>query len=99
MEQKIKGKVTMPTEVKVNRIKKIETARKSLKAFADVEINGLLLVKGLQVLSGKNGLFVSMPRQKGKDSKWYEIVRTLTPELKSQIISTVLSAYQAKEPV
>lgn len=85
----------MSLEVKVNRIHRIEKEGKSLRAFADIEINDSILVKGLQVLNGKNGLFVSMPRQKGKDNKWYETVRTLTPEAKEQIVSTVLLAYRA----
>jgi stage V sporulation protein G len=87
----------MSIEVKVNRIHRFEDEEKSLRAFVDIEINDSLLVKGLQIMQGKNGLFVSMPRQKGKDNKWYEVVRMLTPEVRTQISSIVLSAYQDKE--
>jgi stage V sporulation protein G len=87
----------MSIEVKVNRMHRFEDEEKSLRAFVDIEVNNSLLVKGLQVMQGKNGLFVSMPRQKGKDNKWYEVVRTLTPEVRTQISSIVLSAYQDKE--
>lgn len=83
----------MSIEVKVNRIHRIEDEEGSLKAFADIEINGSLLVKGLHVVRGEKGLFVSMPREKGKDDKWYETVRALTPEVRKQIASVVLSAY------
>lgn len=89
----------MPIEVKVNRIHKFEDNDKTLRAFADIEINGALLIKGLQVVQGKKGLFVSMPRQKGKDNKWYESVRALTPQIKSDIFSVVLAAYKGKESV
>ncbi len=89
----------MTIDVKVNRIHRIEGEEKKMKAFADIEINNSLLVKGLLVMSGKNGLFVSMPRQKGKDSKWYETVRVLTPDVKEQINAVVLSAYQTGEVV
>jgi len=89
----------MPIEVKVNRIHKFEDNDKTLRAFADIEINGALLIKGLQVVQGKKGLFVSMPRQKGKDNKWYESVRALTPQTKSDIFSAVLAAYKGKESV
>jgi DNA-binding cell septation regulator SpoVG len=87
----------MSIEVKVNRIHKITTAQKSLRAFADVEINGVLIIKGLQVLNGVNGIFVSMPRHLGKDNKWHEVVRILIPELKRQINSIVLSAYETQK--
>ena len=89
----------MSIEVRVNRIHRFEDEEKSIRAFVDIEINDSLLVKGLQVMRGKKGLFVSMPRQKGKDNKWYETVRALTPEAKEQIISVVLSAYQGEEVV
>lgn len=89
----------MSIEVKVNRLRRIQEDGKNLKAFADIEVNGFLLIKGVRVFSGKNGLFVSMPRQKGKDNKWYETVRPMTPEVKEQVASVVLSAYGEKEAV
>lgn len=89
----------MSIEVKVNRIHRFENEEKNLRAFADIEINGSLLIKGLPVMQGKKGLFVSMPRQKGKDDKWYETVKALTPETKQQIVSVVMSAYKAKDIV
>ena len=87
----------MSIEAKVNRIYRFHDEEKRIKAIADIEVNGSLLVKGLQVMNGKNGLFVSMPRQKGKDNRWYETVRTLTDQAKEIIISTVLSAYGVPE--
>ncbi len=83
----------MSIDIKVNRIHKFEDEEKKLRAFADIEINGSLLVKGIHVIKGKNGIFVSMPRIKGKDNIWYETVQALTPEVKAQISSVVLSAY------
>ena len=84
----------MSIDIKVNRIHRFTSEESNLKAFADIEINGSLLVKGLQVMHGKKGIFVSMPRQRGKDEKWYETVRALTPEVKDQIASIVLEAYE-----
>ncbi len=84
----------MSIEIKVNRLHKFDNGSKKLKAFADIEVNGSILVKGLQVVNGSKGLFVSMPRQKGKGDKWYETVRVMTPELKQQISEIVLSAYK-----
>ncbi len=86
--------VEMDVEVKVNRIHKLTNADKKLKAFADIEVNGLLMIKGLQIVDGDNGLFVSMPRQKGKDNIWYEIVRIMTPEAKKRIMQAVLDAFK-----
>jgi len=86
----------MSLEIKVNRIHRLDPQIRNIKAFADIEISGAILVKGLQVLDGRNGLFVSMPRQRGKDNKWYETVRTMTPEAKDKVMSAVLEAYGVK---
>ena len=80
---------------KITRMHKIE-GESSLKAYADLAINETLLFKGLRVVEGKNGLFVSMPREKGKDGKWYETIRPMNKEVKDQISLEVLSAYNER---
>ncbi len=82
-------------DIKVNRMNRFDDPDKNLKAFVDIEVNDSLLVKGLRVMNGQKGLFVTMPRQKGKDEKWYETVRVLSPAVKDQITETVLGAYEA----
>jgi len=66
----------------------------AVKAFCDLAIGQQFLVKGLRVVEGKNGLFVSMPRQQGKDGKYYDSVRALTDGAKSEVNRVVLDAYQ-----
>ncbi|MDP2044285.1 MAG: SpoVG family protein [Candidatus Omnitrophota bacterium] len=78
--------------ISVSRIHKIESDSK-LKAFADVSFSGIV-VKGFSVINGSKGLFVSMPRQQGKDSKWYDTVCPATQELKQQLSDAVLNAYK-----
>lgn len=81
--------------IQVQRIYKLANG-KSLKAFADITVNDALLVKGVRVMDGKKGLFVSMPReQSAKDKKWYDSVRCLTREVKEEIAEKVLEAYEA----
>ena len=80
--------------INVQRIHKL-TNGKSLKAFADVNVNDALLVKGVRVMDGKKGIFVTMPREQStKDKKWYDTVRCLTKEVKDEISEKVLQAYQ-----
>lgn len=81
-------------EVMVNRLNKFQNGKSSIMAFADIRIGDLIMIKGLSVRQGKNGIFVSMPRQKGRGDQWFEMVRALTPELKKSIIEAVLDAYQ-----
>ena len=67
---------------------------KPLKAFADVAINDAVLIKGIKVIEGREGLFMSMPQDQGKDKKWYESVRCLNNEVRQQISDVVLMAYR-----
>jgi stage V sporulation protein G len=46
----------------------------SLKAFVDVACDDVLVIRGVRVLEGKKGLFVSMPQEQGGDKKWYDQV-------------------------
>ena len=79
-------------ELSVKRIVRFD-GEGSLKAFCDLAIGEFLLVKGLRVVEGKKGLFVSMPRQQGKDGKWYEVVVMLTKEANTEVSKVVLDAY------
>jgi stage V sporulation protein G len=72
---------------------KFETDR-PLKAFVDIVVNNVLLIKGVRVMDGKKGLFVSMPREQAKDQKWYDTIRCLTQEIRNQITEVVLAAYK-----
>jgi stage V sporulation protein G len=63
------------------------------KAFCDISVLGGLVINGLRVVAGKEGLFVSMPREVGKDGKWYNTVTAVKRELKDEIDKVVLEAY------
>ena len=81
------------TSVSVQRLVRFQ-GEGSLKAFCDLAIGQQVLVKGLRVVEGKRGLFVSMPREQGKDHKWYDSVVLLTEEIKAAVTRVVLDAYQ-----
>ena len=66
----------------------------ALKAYCDLAIAEAFLIKGLRVIEGKNGLFVSMPRQQGKDHRWYDSVVALDKDTKNEVGRIVLDAYQ-----
>lgn len=66
----------------------------ALKAFCDVTVSNLVLIKGIRVVEGKCGPFVSMPRQLSKNGKWYDSVVPLSQEIKRQLHRTVLEAFK-----
>lgn len=75
------------------RINSLMPDNGSVKAIASVNFGDCLAVKGVKVMEGKNGLFVSMPSQKGKDGNYHDICFPITPEFRSQLNSAVEQAY------
>lgn len=68
----------------------------SIKAMADVVLNDQLQIRGLRVIDGSNGLFVSYPMDpfyKGEDFR--SIVCPITRQLREHIENCVLEKYQA----
>lgn len=68
----------------------------SIKAMATVVLNDQLQIRGLRVIDGSNGLFVSYPMDpfyKGEDFR--SIVCPITRQLREHIENCVLEKYQA----
>lgn len=78
-------------QVQISRIYKLDGESK-LKAFVDISL-GSLVVKGLRIVEGQNGLFVGMPRHQGKDGHWYNTVYPTSKEAQQELTQLVLSAY------
>jgi len=79
-------------DVKVIKIHRL-TGVSRIKAFVDLGINDALLIKGVRIVQGKKGLYVSMPIEQGKNERWYERVRCLNQDIRSLIADKVLDAY------
>ena len=79
-------------DVKVIKIHRLPQDSR-VKAFVDLGINDVLLIKGVRIVQGKKGLFVSMPTEQGKDERWYERVQCLNQDIRSLIAQKVFEAY------
>jgi stage V sporulation protein G len=77
------------------KVKKMHPVRKesNTKAFYSVIIDNTYLVTGIKIMNGRNGLFVSMPQQKGLNDKWYNIFCPITKELYQQFQEIILKDY------
>ena len=79
-------------KLEVSRLHKLDGTG-PLRAFCDLSVLNSFVIKGLRVVEGKEGLFVSMPQEAGKDGKWYNTVIPLKREVKDEIERLVLEAY------
>jgi stage V sporulation protein G len=77
----------------VERMFRLPDAGK-LKAFCDVCIYDEIVIKGVRVLEGKHGLFISLPQEQGRNAKWYDQVVCKTASIYEELASTVLDFYR-----
>lgn len=50
------------------------------KAFIDLKLDDTIVIKGVTLVEGKNGIFLTFPSTKGKDGKYYNSVYSLDKE-------------------
>jgi len=84
--------VTDTLQLEVSKIHKLD-GNGATKAFCDLSVLKSFVIKGLRVVEGEKGIFVSMPREQGRDGKWYNTVIPLNKEVKDEIEKLVLEAY------
>ena len=71
------------TEIKIYPFD-LGSSESSLRAYADVVLEGLVLIKGFRILASKSGgLFIGMPSKMGKDGKYYDQGEFKTDEFQS----------------
>ena len=84
----------MKLEARIDRM----VQKGNVKAIASVSLDGLFVVKGLKVMDGKKGLFVSMPQESfpGTDGKtqYSNTFFALTNSARTQLQEAVLDAYK-----
>jgi stage V sporulation protein G len=68
-----------------------------LKAFASITLDNAFVIRGLKVISGNNGYFVSMPSRKRKDGTYQDIAHPINNETRKQIEDAVLDAYEKEQ--
>ena len=70
----------------------------NVKAIASVSLDGMFVVKGLKVMDGRKGLFVSMPQEtfsgKNGQKQYSNLFFPLTNSAKSELQEAVLDAYR-----
>ncbi len=65
-----------------------------LKAFANVTFDNAFVVRGLKVISGRDGYFISMPSRRMKDGSHHDIAHPINNETRKMIEDAVLEAYE-----
>jgi stage V sporulation protein G len=65
-----------------------------LRGFANVTFDNAFVVRGMKIISGTKGFFVSMPSRKRPDETYQDIAHPINNETRRMIESAVLDAYE-----
>lgn len=65
-----------------------------LKAVANVTFDRSFVVRGLRIVDGKRGLFISMPSRRRRDGTYRDIAHPISSELREKLECAVIGAYE-----
>jgi len=66
------------------------------KAFASVSIDDLVAIRGIRVVEGTDGLFVSMPQSQSNE-KYHDVAFPLIGELRKEISAGILEKFNTEK--
>lgn len=67
-----------------------------LKAFASITFDDSFVVRGLKVINGSQGYFVSMPSRRRKDGTFQDLAHPINNDLRKIIEDLVLDAFESE---
>ena len=76
------------------RIRLITNEENKLKASASITIDDCFVVHGINVLEGREGLFVRMPRRKTPEGEYKDIAHPINTPTREEINKVVLAKYE-----
>jgi DNA-binding cell septation regulator SpoVG len=63
------------------------------KAFIELCLDETLIIKGMTLVEGSKGLFLSFPSSKGKDWKYYNTIYSIDKEFTGQLEEACIKKY------
>lgn len=63
------------------------------KAFIDLCLDETLVIKGITLVNGLHGLFLSFPSSKGKDGKYYNSIYSIDEKFKNKLEYACIEKY------
>lgn len=64
-----------------------------LKAFVNVTFDDVFVIRGMKVIKGSNGYFISMPSRKMPDGSFRDIAHPITNDFRNFIEKVILEKY------
>ena len=65
-----------------------------LRGFANVTFDNAFVIRGMKIIQGNNGYFVSMPSRKRPDGTHQDIAHPVNRDMRNALEKAVLEAYE-----
>lgn len=65
-----------------------------LKAYVSVVLDNCFMVNDIKIVSGRDGLFISMPSRKRKSGEYKDVAHPLNQETRRRFEERILAAYR-----
>ncbi len=65
-----------------------------LKGFANITFDRSFVVRGMKIIEGNTGLFVSMPSRKRPNGSYQDIAHPINQDMRESIEGQVLKEYE-----
>ena len=75
----------------------LKEPRNNTLAMASLTIGGCFAVRGVKVVQGRNGPFVSMPQAKDGKGEYQDVCFPISKEVRDQVSKLVLDKYNAQK--
>ena len=86
--------IKLDVSAKVYPTKEPKQEKGSILAFASADIGGCFAVTGIKIVEGKDGPFVAMPSQFGRDKQHHDICFPTTSAMREALNTVVMDAYR-----
>jgi stage V sporulation protein G len=80
--------------VEITEIRLTLRNEEKLKAFANVTFDNAFVIRGLKVINGNRGFFLSMPSKRRPDGTYQDIAHPVTSRMRRLLEERVLEAYE-----
>jgi len=82
--------------VEITEVKLTLRNEERLKGFANITFDNAFVIRGLKIINGSKGLFISMPSKRRSDGSFQDIAHPINPETRKMIEDIVLNAYKVE---
>ena len=80
--------------MEITEVKLTLRNEEKLKAFVSVTFDNAFVIRGLKVINGKEGYFVSMPSRKRKDGSYQDIAHPINNDMRKRLEDAILDEYE-----